>query len=121
MTGPSVPRRWSNVVSAAAWFVIALVIVRIASGGGTLDGLDFVVRAEPRLAVLVGAVLVAVAIILIGGFLFGAGWARRVSVVAGAIAVMFGLVLGYRGHESAWVLAAAALIALAVDWRQSAR
>ena len=112
MTGPSVHRRRSSVISAGAWSVIALVIVRMASGGGTLTGFDYVVREAPWLAILTGTVLVAVAIALVVGFLVEAGWAHRVSVVAGAIALPFGLVLGFRGHDSAWVLTAAALIAI---------
>jgi hypothetical protein len=108
------------VISAGAWSVIALVIVRMASGGGTLAGFDYVVREAPWLAVLTGTVLVAVAIALVVGFLVETGWAPTVSVVAGAIALPFGLVLGFRGHDSAWVLTAAALIAVWFGWRQRA-
>ncbi len=117
VTGATSPRGWSSVVSAGAWLVIAVVIVRMASGGGSIAGFDYVVRKAP-LAAVGGAALLLAAVALIAGFLSGAAWATRLSAVAGIAAIIFGLVLGVRGHDSAWVLIAAALVALLIGWRE---
>lgn len=118
MTRPRTHPRWPSAIAAAAWFVIGIIVVRMASGGGSLTGVAFVLTDTPPVMVAGGALLLVGAIVLVGGFAVDAPWAWRASTVVGALAVAFGLIVGVVGHETAWVLVAAAIVALLVGWRQ---
>jgi hypothetical protein len=103
-----------------AWVVIGLVVVRMASGGGTLVGFEYVLSGAPPVMVVGGALLLAAAVVLVYGFAVDAAWAWRASVGAGALAIAFGLAAAAVGHTSAWILTVAAIVALWVGWRQRA-
>ena len=120
MTRPRTHPRWPSAIAAAAWVVIGVVVVRMASGGGTLVGFEYVLTGAPPVMVVGGALLLAAAIVLVYGFAVDAGWAWRTSIGAALLAVAFGLVAGVLGHTSAWFLIAAAIVALWIGWRQRA-
>ena len=112
------PRRsWRGALSAACWLVVAVVLVRMASGGGTVDGLNYVVDRAPAWALVGGAVLLVSAVGLVLAFALGASRARTASAVAAIIAIAFAVMAGLSGHESSWILGAAAAVALVVAVR----
>ena len=120
MTRQQTHPRWPNAVAAAAWVVIGLVVVRMASGGGSLVGFEYVLSGAPPIMVAGGALLLVGAIVLVYGFAVDATWAWRASMGAALLGIAFGLVAGVVGHASAWILTAAAVVALWVGWRQRA-
>jgi hypothetical protein len=120
VTRPRTHPRWPSAIAAVAWVVIGVVVVRMASGGGTIVGFQYVLTGAPPIMVVGGALLLAGAVALVYGFAVDAGWAWRASVGAGALAVAFGLAAGVVGHASAWILTAAAIVAIWVGWRQRA-
>lgn len=106
---------------AAAWLTIAAVVLRIASGGGSLIGVRFVLDTEPLLVVLVGCGLLAAAGAVLIGTARRHDWATRVSDVAAVLAVPGFLLLLAEGHDSAVFGIVAAAVALSAPRLDRAR
>ena len=107
---------WPRIL-AAAWVVVGVILIRMASGGGTLVGLEYVLNEAPLPAVLAGGTLLLAAIVLVAAFARDAAWAWRASAGVAVVAIAFCVVVGLRGHESAWLLGGAAIVALWIGWR----
>jgi hypothetical protein len=106
-------------VSALAWLVVAAVLVRMASGGGTLTGLDYVLTEAPTLVIVAGTALLIAAVVLFVALLGGLSAAPRASLIAAVPAIAFGVAAGIVHHESGWVLAGAAVVAVAIGIREA--
>jgi len=89
----------------------------MASGGWSLEGVDYVLTESSRWAVAGGLSLLVAAVGLVGAFVLDARWALRASAVVGIAAIVFAIVLIPRGHGSAWFLGAAALVAVVLAVR----
>lgn len=113
--GPTAVRPSSDarVVIAAAWIVIAAVVLRIASGGGSLVGVRFVLGTEPLLVVLAGSGLLAAAGAVLVGMARRRAWTSKLSDAAAVLAVPGFLLLLGEGHDSAIFGIGAAAVALA--------
>lgn len=118
-TGPggSSLSRLTRPLAVAGWAVIALVMIRIAWGGGP-GGIQYVLDVEPTLAILVGAVVVLMAIGL-GLWLLVDGSARafRASAIGAALTLAFGLFAVRDGHDSGAVMIAVAIALMAISLR----
>lgn len=103
-----------RVAVVANWIVIAAIVLRMASGGGSLGGLRFVLDTEPLIVVMVGSGLLVASGIVVVGMARRSAWAARASDVLAALAVPGFLLLLGEGHDSAafGVLAAATALAL---------
>ncbi len=97
----------------ACWIVIAAIVLRIASGGGSLVGVRFVLETEPFLLVLVGSGLLAASGVVIVGMVCQRAWAPRASDVLAALAVPAFLLVLTEGHDSGVFGIVAAATALA--------
>jgi|GEM_PF-3489268 len=108
------PSTGIRVAVVASWVVIAAIVLRIASGGGSLVGLRFVLDTEPLIVVMVGSGLLVAAGIVVVGMARRSAWAARASDVLAALAVPGFLLLLGEGHDSAafGVLTAATALAL---------
>ena len=105
----------ARILSVAAWCVVAAVLLRVVSGGGTLRGVGHVLGTEPPLVVaLIGASLI-VAIVSILAQIRDVSWASPFSRISAAIALATSLALDRGGHESAIVAAAASGLVLVAD------
>lgn len=104
----------TRVAVIASWAVIAAVVLRIASGGGSLVGVRFVLETEPFFLLLVGSGLLAAAGIVMVGMTRRSAWAERVADVLTALAIPAFLLLLAEGHDSAVFGLVAAGTALSV-------
>jgi hypothetical protein len=104
-----------RVLSVVAWCVFAAILLRMLSGGGTLQGVGYVLRTEPPVEVaLMGASLI-VATVSIVGRVRDLPWASPFSRIAAAIGLVTSLVLDQGHHQSAIVAAAALGLVLLLD------
>ncbi len=108
------PSTMTRVAVIASWAVIAAVVLRIASGGGSLVGVRFVLETEPFFLLLVGSGLLAAAGIVMVGMTRRSAWAERVADVLTALAIPAFLLLLAEGHDSAVFGLVAAGTALSV-------
>jgi hypothetical protein len=109
----------ARILSIAAWCVVAAVLLRVVSGGGTLRGVGHVLGTEPPLVVaLIGASLIVASVSIVAQ-IRNVSWASPFSWISAAIALATSLVLDRGGHESAIVAAAASGLVLVADLSRS--
>jgi len=101
-----------RVLTILCWLAIAGLLVRIA----VADTVGDVVAAPTTtgaIAVLtgLGLILAGAIIVVTLGLCIGVNAARRLSLVAGAVAVGFGLALLLAGHQSGSLVAVAGALA----------
>lgn len=89
----------------------------MASGGWSLEGVDYVLSGAPLWAIVGGFGILIASLALVAAFVVDARWASGLSAVVGIAALFFAVVLIPRGHGSAWFLGAAALVATALAIR----
>ena len=111
----------SRVALAICWIVVAGLLARMAMGGSLL-GIQYVVRAVHPLTLLVGAFSILIA----GGVILGvvAGPSRRTlwaSTGLSLVVIPFSLILAGDGHGSAGALGGTAVVALAIAIRSLGR
>ncbi|MFP5341655.1 MAG: hypothetical protein ACLGIJ_01835 [Candidatus Limnocylindria bacterium] len=109
---PAHPTPWLRAAIIGCWLVIAGLVVRIGSGGGTLTGVGYVLRTEPLAVVLIGAGLLAVAVALVAALARRHVRAWRASTIAAALVLPGWLLLFSDGHDSALLGVVAAILAL---------
>jgi hypothetical protein len=105
----------ARIVSVVAWCVVAAILIRVVSGGGTLRGVGHVLRTEPLIVLALIAATLVVAIVSIAAQLRDFPWASHFSRIAAAIALATSLALDRGGHASAIVAAAASGVVLVAD------
>lgn len=106
--------RIGRIIVVVGWVVFAGIVVRVASGGGTLRGVGYVLGTEsPVVVVLVVASLISgsLAIFALVRDLSSA-WA--ISSAGAGIALSTSLLLTLDGHESALLAAMASGLVLLV-------
>lgn len=101
-------------ITIACWAVIAAVLLRIASGGGSLTGLGYVLRTEPALAVAAGAFSLITGAVVVLALVRGWWWAWAASRLGATIALAASVILVLGGHDSAVLAAAGAIVARVV-------
>lgn len=104
----------ARVASILCWIVISAVLLRIVSGGGSLDGVGYVLSTEPRIALAGGAALLLTAALVSEALIRDRPWAWRASRVGAAAALAGSLVLLVDRHSSGIIALAAAGLALAI-------
>ncbi len=112
MSDPTRARPAARIASIAGWIVIMAVVARIASGGGTLRGVNFVLLTEPLVAVLAGAMTLLAAAVALFDLLRARPGAWRLSIGGGLVALVTHGLLYLVGHESALLGAAAAVLVI---------
>jgi hypothetical protein len=99
-------------LAALCWVAAALLLVRAASGGGTLAGWGYVASTEPPLVLVAGGVLLALSVTLAIGLLRSGGLAApRLSSAVSVPTVLYGVNEAAHGHQSGLGLAVAAVAA----------
>lgn len=101
----------NRLIASTAWALVALLLLRIASGGSLL-GIVYVLRRGPPLMLVLGAAG------LIGSVLLARDAWRQTTrfpagrpVLAAILLIPFAVWLVSLGHQSGWLIAAAAMVA----------
>ena len=106
--------RTARIIAVVGWVVFAGVLIRVASGGGTLRGVGYVLGTEsPLLVVLLAASLVS-GTLAIFAFVRDMPSAWTISSAGAGIALATSVLLGLDGHQSAVLAALAAGLVLLV-------
>lgn len=109
---PAHPTSLVRAAIVACWLVIGGLVVRIASGGGSLVGFGYVLQTEPFAVVLIGTGLLAIAIAVVASLVRRSDSAWRASTLAAILVLPGWLLLYVNGHDSAVLGALAAGAAL---------
>lgn len=111
----------ARIVSVLCWMTVAVVLLRMVSGGGSVAGIGYVLATEPRLAILTGALVLTTAAIVSVALVQRRPWAWRASWIGAAAALVGSLLLVVDDHASGLLAAAAAGLALAIGVVMSTR
>lgn len=111
----------ARLASILCWLAIAVVVLRIVSGGGSLMGVGYVLATEPRIAITTGAVVLITATVVSIALAQGRPWAWRASRVGAAAALAGSVILVIDDHSSGLLAAAAAGLALAIGAAMESR
>ena len=108
--------RFARVFAALGWVAVVGLLLRVASGGGTMRGIGYVITTEPPLVVAFVAASLVVAIVAIVVLIREASWAWRFSTAGAGLALATSVVLAVGGHDSAIlaVLVSGLLLAVGV-------
>lgn len=105
-------RRWLTIgarsSSIIGWLIIAAVLVRIVSGGGTLDGVWYVLSTKSPFTLALVATTILIAALAMVALVQDRSWAWSASWRGALFALACAAVLLIGGHESAALAAAAA-------------
>lgn len=102
----------ARILTVVAWCVFAAILLRVLSGGGTLQGVGYVLRTEPPVVVALMGTSLIVAIVSIVGQVRDPSWAQPFTRIAAVIALVTSFALDRGSHESAIVAAAASGLVL---------
>jgi hypothetical protein len=116
-TAATTTRSPARIVSLACWVVIVAVFGRIASGGGSLTGLGYVLVTEPAVVVVTGTLVLVCAAVAGYALVRDRPWAWPASRFGASVTLLGGLLLFLGGHDSAVVAGLAALVARVVAVR----
>lgn len=100
------------MISIVGWVAVAGILVRVASGGGTLRGIGYVLTTEQLSVVVLIVASLSVAIVAIFAQARDLSSAWPFSNAGAAIALVTSLVLAIGGHDSAWVAGLASSLLL---------
>jgi hypothetical protein len=106
--------RFARRIAILGWVAVVAIFARVASGGGTLRGVGYVMSTEEPGVVALVSVSLAVAIVAIVALLREASWAWRTSRAGAIVALATSLVLAIDGHDSALVAGLVSSVLLTV-------
>jgi hypothetical protein len=92
--------RFGRVIALLGWVALVALFLRVASGGGTMRGVGYVITTEEPWVVALVAASLAVGILAVA-LLADASWAWRISTAGGGLALATSVVLAIGGHDSA--------------------
>ena len=106
--------RSARVISIVGWVAVVWIFLRVASGGGTLRGVGYVLGTEPLGLVVLIVTSLIVAVVAIVAQVADVSWASPLSTAGAAIALITSMVLVLGEHDSAWVAGLASGMVLVV-------